>query len=155
MTFIHNLADDLADALRELADASTFHAFCRGKLHKLGTAGLTSSFTYYPAFRLIVDADLSLLRGESINSDLYIQNLDDSTGAISSVMDIGSYYDAVGHSDAVYRCLVHYREHSESVPAYPLVVVDEYQDFTLLEVSLLDQLAANSRTLIAGESPRV
>lgn len=45
----------------------------------------------------------------------------------------------------------HFRGNEGSIPTWPLVVVDEYQDFSLLETSFIDLLAKKSPVLIAGD----
>lgn len=47
--------------------------------------------------------------------------------------------------------LTHFTEHEEVIPTYPLIVVDEYQDFSLLETRFLMLLATKSKALIAGD----
>jgi hypothetical protein len=42
-------------------------------------------------------------------------------------------------------------ENEDAIPSYPLIVVDEYQDFSLLETSFLALLATKSKVLIAGD----
>ena len=58
----------------------------------------------------------------------------------------GSYYDAVGHTDVVYRVLEALEESPTSIPEYPLIVVDEYQDFNPLDTSLIETLESAARS---------
>jgi len=61
-----------------------------------------------------------------------------------------NYYDAVGYDDSVfsvYQCLLQDNNHK----SYKLVIVDEYQDFNLLEVSLLKLISQKSPILITGD----
>jgi hypothetical protein len=77
--------------------------------------------------------------------------LDQADGVLEEVIRLGNYYDAVGHTDAVYRMFRELAHREDDIPAYPLVVVDEYQDFTLLETSLIERLSSKSPILIAGD----
>jgi len=43
------------------------------------------------------------------------------------------------------------RQHPEKIPIYEQIVLDEFQDFNLLEVSLIELLATKSPILIAGD----
>lgn len=51
----------------------------------------------------------------------------------------------------VYRVQQHLEEQPADTPTYPVVVVDEYQDFNLLEARLIDTLAERNPVLIAGD----
>ena len=49
--------------------------------------------------------------------DVHLHNLDEEDGLISLVMNIGDYYGAVSHTDAVYRVLRHFEQDQGSIPA--------------------------------------
>jgi superfamily I DNA/RNA helicase len=51
----------------------------------------------------------------------------------------------------VHRVLTHLTDNEDAIPSYPLIVVDEYQDFSLLETSFLRLLAEKSKVLVAGD----
>jgi hypothetical protein len=51
----------------------------------------------------------------------------------------------------VHRVLTHLADNEDAIPSYPLIVVDEYQDFSLLETSFLRLLAEKSKVLVAGD----
>lgn len=155
LTFINNLADELAQDLENLADASTFHGFCKHLLHGIAVDGLSTDFAYYPSlFELLAD-DLSHLdwgvQGVADDIDFVYQNLEEGSPLLDAALRLGSFYDAVGHTDAVYRVFAHFRDRREAIPKYRLIVVDEYQDFTLLETSFIDLLAELNCVLIAGD----
>lgn len=154
LTFINNLADDLLKELSDVADSFTFHGFCRHLLHQTNVGGLTSSFQYYPALKLLLASDIAYLKNTDVDAEhieACFQKLDDSEGIISLALQAGTYYDAAGHTDSVYRMLRHFETSPESIPQYPLVVVDEYQDFTLLETQFIELLSSKNAVLIAGD----
>ena len=66
-------------------------------------------------------------------------------------LERGNYYNAVSHSDAVYRVLKYFQADSSSLPIFCQIVVDEYQDFNRLEVAFIDELTKTSPVLIAGD----
>jgi hypothetical protein len=70
---------------------------------------------------------------------------------LPAALEIGNYYDAVGHNDIVYRVERHFEANPESIPEHEVVVVDEYQDLNYLETHLIDSLAQASAVLIAGD----
>jgi superfamily I DNA/RNA helicase len=154
LTFIRNLVADLSSALDDVADVFTFHGFCKHLVHRNPVAGLTKNWDYYPSLKDLLLIDLEWLgqgKLSGIELDGYFHRLDDGEPVLDEALRLGAYYDAVGHTDLVYRALRHFEGNDGDVPSYPLIVVDEYQDFSLLETSFLDLLAAKSPVLIAGD----
>lgn len=154
LTFINALAVDLGDKLGMLAETYTFHGYCRSMLHKYPVGGVTMGVDYYPPLLLIQVDDLSRLGVEIINSrdiERDFHCLDLSTGLVERSLHSGDYYDAAGHLDSVYRVLRYFHGAPASVPVYQQLVVDEYQDFSLLEVNFIKALAQQSNTLIVGD----
>jgi superfamily I DNA/RNA helicase len=153
ITFIRNLVADLREALEDIADVFTFHGFCKYQLHRHPPEGLDANWHYYPPLLELVAYDLGLVGGvwtkEGIERALH--TLDDSTGAISEALRLGGYYNAVSHTDVVYRALRHFTDYPDQLPAYPLIVVDEYQDFSEMETAFIGLLATRSKVLIAGD----
>jgi superfamily I DNA/RNA helicase len=153
MTFINNLVDELRGSLQPFADAFTFHHFCKRLLHKFGARGLSSDFDLYPSIANIFAEDLTLLLKKSVSKSLVdtsIDTLDDRGGVITSVFRLQNYYNAVGHSDLVCRTYFRLKENPELIPSYPLIVIDEYQDFNLLETEFIKLLDKNP-LLIVGD----
>jgi len=154
LTFINLLAADLATALAGLAEAKTFHSFCRGLLHKRPAAGLTVNFSYYPQLGFIQEDDLRILGRNGVDRSAIEQrfhSLDDSDGIIFDAIKSGNTWDAVGHTDAVFRVLRELRLRPDATPRFGQIVVDEYQDFSRLETEFIDLLATYSPTLVAGD----
>lgn len=152
LTFIRNLVHDLATDLSELADVFTFHGFATHLLHRIAVAGITPDFDFYPPFYTLVTEDLRILgRERPANIELALYDRDDRDGLITGVIEAGDYYDTVSFNDVVYRVLRHLETAADDIPSYPLIVVDEYQDFSLLETSLITLLGGKSPTLIAGD----
>jgi superfamily I DNA/RNA helicase len=153
LTFIRNLVADLKKELREVAAVFTFHGFCNHLMHRYNVAGLGEGDYYPPLLKLVV-GDIDAIQGRRIETseiEALLHNLDERGGVIGDTLARTDYYGAVSHTDLVYRVLRHFEVHQESIPSYPLVVVDEYQDFSLLETSFIALLASKSRVLIAGD----
>ncbi len=154
LTFINNLVRDLKAELEDIADAYTFHGFCKYRFHQSRVNGLTPQFNYYPPIMRLIAQDMKYADRADIDEreiDRCLHNLDDNEGIIAEILRIGNYYDTVGHTDSVYRMFRHWEINPSEIPPYPLVVVDEYQDFSLLETQFIDLLARTSRVLIAGD----
>ena len=58
------------------------------------------------------------------------------------------YYNAVDYDDSVYRVQCNIRG---VAPSYELVLIDEFQDFNLMEAAVIDALADVSSIVIAGD----
>jgi superfamily I DNA/RNA helicase len=153
VTFIRNLVADLTDALGDLADVFTFHGFCKHQLHRHPVEGLREGWDYYPPLLELIEADLGFLGNQTTKKAIEggLHNLDDADGVVPATLALGNYYNAVSHTDLVYRVLHHFQQNSDMIPTYPLIVVDEYQDFSLLETSFIGLLASKSPVLIAGD----
>ena len=154
LTFIRNLVRDLEADLSELADVFTFHGFCKHLVHRLGVRGISPGFDFYPPLPEILASDLRLLGWAAVgeeNLKKRFQDLDETAGVIAKATELGDYYDAASFIDIVYRVLRHLEANPDETPIYPLVVVDEYQDFSRLETAFIAQLASRSPVLIAGD----
>jgi superfamily I DNA/RNA helicase len=154
LTFLNNLVADLNSALGDQADVSSFHGFARGLLHRIDVPGISRDVDYYPPLQLLIEEDLRVTHDATASWDdlerAYMY-LDDSSGIVSAGLRIGDYYDAVGYTDSVFRVYSALRHRPELIPVRSQLLVDEYQDFSLLEASLIDLLATRSPTLIVGD----
>ena len=154
LTFIRSLVGDLSAALGDLADVNTFHSYSKFLCHKLWPAGITDRFDFYPPLPSLIAVDLSVISGTDITHELIdkaFQTLDDERGIPGRALAVASYYDAASFIDVVYRVFQHLVDHPHETPKHPLIVIDEYQDFTSLETAFIAQLAIASPVLIAGD----
>lgn len=154
LTFINNLVKDLEEKLGSIAEVKTFHRFCRRMLHTLVPRGLSLRFDYYPPLTEILATDTSaILAGKVTKWDVeaVLHTRDSENDILVTAVQCGDYYDAVGHTDGVYRMVRYFDEHPEDIPVYAQIVVDEYQDFSALEVRLIEQLAEGSPALVVGD----
>lgn len=154
LTFVRNLAADLGSSLADVADVFTFHGYCKHLFHAHPVEGLTDRWEYYPPFLEVIVADFAMLQVGGVTArelDSAFQTVDDSDGLLDRALELGTYYDASSHADIVLRVLHHFEARPDAVPRYPLVVVDEYQDFTPLEIRFIEALAGRSAMLIAGD----
>ncbi len=62
-----------------------------------------------------------------------------------------NYYNAVDFDDSVHRTYQQLAADPSLVPAYELVLIDEFQDFNSMEASVIDLLAERNRIVIAGD----
>jgi superfamily I DNA/RNA helicase len=103
LTFIRNLVADLRLALEDIADVFTFHGFCKYQLHRHPTDLLDEGWHYYPPLLELIAHDLFLI-GQSwttVDIEHALHTLDDSDRTITETLRLGSYYNAVSHTDVV------------------------------------------------------
>lgn len=155
LTFIRNLVRDLEKDLAGLAEAKTFHAYCRKLLHRRASEGLTTKFHYFPPLEELISADAKLLkvapRLPSLDFAEALRTLAEGDGRIAFFLERSSFYNAVGFDDSVYRVLKSFQADTSTVPELTYLIVDEYQDFNALEVGFLGHLEDRAPTLIAGD----
>jgi hypothetical protein len=149
MTFINALKKDLRAKLPRSIRVTTFHGFCYGLVRDSGNR----AELYWSLLDLVND-DLGRLRERGPGArglELAFHDLDDSDGLITDALARMNDYNAVTFVDVVYRALTGFEQHPENIPRFPLVVVDEYQDFSLLETRFIAELERQSPLLVAGD----
>lgn len=155
LTFIRALAQDLEEDLGDLAQVNTFHGFCKHLAHKFGgVPGLTGDFDYYPELLTLIADDIAAVHGREVDRNSLeraIRVMDDGERLVSQALSIADYYDATSHNDVVYRVQKYLEENPNQIPEYPVIVVDEYQDFNLLETRFIETLGERNQILIAGD----
>ena len=104
ITFINNLAYDLQKNLGESAELHTFHGYCKKLLHRISVDGIDTNFHYYPKLPLLIDSD-SVFIGVNLEKvgEAFHTLVEDER--IVFYLERGNYYNAVSHSDAVFRAL--------------------------------------------------
>lgn len=149
LTFIRALEDDLRRSLPAAVQVNTLHAYAKHLFHQLHGS---EPFMYPPLPRLVA-RDLQLAGRAVAEADLdeAFHELDDSNGLITDAVARGDYYGAVSYDDIVFRALRGLQAHPEHIEIFPLIVVDEYQDFNRLETEFIALLATVNHVLVAGD----
>jgi superfamily I DNA/RNA helicase len=156
-TLINNLVDDLRADLGPVCHdgikITTFHGFCRELLHsKVKLSDLGRTFKYFAPLPALIGSDATLAETGFSNDDFssaFAHLLEND--AMTFFLERTRYYNAVSHSDGVYRVFSFYREHPELIPQFAIVIGDEYQDFNKLEASFIDLLSSTNNVLLAGD----
>lgn len=149
LTFIRALVKDLKRALPETVQVNTFHGYC---VHLLRRFQGSEPFMYPPLFELVAE-DLRL-KGRGVDQavlDQTFHELDDTGGLITETIARADYYGSVSHNDIVYRVLRTLQARPNQIETFPLVVVDEFQDFSRMETEFIAVLATRNHVLIAGD----
>lgn len=151
LTFINNLADKLNNELGDKAKCCTFHSFCKNLLHRIKRKGIDDNFIFYPDLSLIIKSDARLLLNKDFNFHHSFTRLERTTPEFNFFIEHANYYNAVSFDDSVFRVLEHFQGNPSEIPVFEQILVDEYQDFNLLEVTFLDLMTTKNLLLIVGD----
>lgn len=146
LTFVNSLVEDLSLELRGLSEVRTLHGFARSVLSQA-----VGSIQVFPLLSRVIRDDLETHSGKDVDFDSIFNDRDDENGDISFYKLRKDYYRHNGHTDLIYAAARYLELKSKRIPKFDLVLVDEFQDFNKLEVSLIDLLAKKSKILIAGD----
>jgi superfamily I DNA/RNA helicase len=154
LTFINTLKADLDRSLGDAAEVFTLHGYCQRLLRRQAGLrnGLTADFRCYPGLVSLIKKDWEWLRGSiaprfvELMRDLRCHDDDDAF-----YTERANYYDAVDFDDSVHRTYQQLVAKPELVPAYELVLIDEFQDFNKMEAAVIELLADRNAIVIAGD----
>ena len=147
LTFVNSLVEDLSLELYGLSDVKTLHGFGRS----IQSSILRKTIKISPKLPQVIKEDALILKGEDIDFDRIFQEMDNSNPNIDFYIKRRQFYDYYGYSDVIYSTIRCFEEDATTIPFYEQVLVDEFQDFNKLEVTLIDYLATSSPILLAGD----
>src|SRR6266550_4092702 len=159
VTFISALADELRHDLSGMADVFTFHAHCKQSLHRNPNLreGLTEDFRVFPKLPSLIKSDWLFLHAGDQAPPHFVKLMRQAVDCIETrfFLDRSNYYDAVSFDDMVFRVYLQLAVAPHAAERHELILVDEYQDFNLLEISLLDLLSRKNPIVVAGDDDQV
>lgn len=151
ITFINNLVDELEKRLSDIPndkiEIRTLHSFCKGfllnKIH---------SYNYLPELPEIIKNDYSLIECDFDERSYKraLVNLEEND-EVEKYFSRASYYDCVGHDDALHKVFQYLNADNTAIPKYSQIIIDEYQDFNFLESKLVSLLGQGNKIMIAGD----
>jgi len=147
LTFVNALVEDLSLELFGLSDVKTLHGFARSQLER----ATRKTVRVFAKLSRVIKQDAEILLGAGIDFDNLFHNREDTDSRLDFYKKRRKYYDHYGFSDLVYAAVLYFERNEDRIPSYSQVVVDEFQDFNALEVSLIDLLARRSPVLLAGD----
>jgi superfamily I DNA/RNA helicase len=154
LTFINNLKADLDRSLGDAAEVFTLHGYCQHLLHRYAglRKGLTADFVCYPGLVSLIKKDWQWLQESDAPKFVEMMRDLDCSGEHDAFYTArANYYNAVDFDDSVHRTYQQLAADPLFVPAYELVLIDEFQDFNSMEASIIDLLAERNRIVIAGD----
>ncbi len=148
LTFVNALVEDLSLELYGMSDVRTLHSFARSILSTATQGGVK----IFPKLSQVIREDAISLMEKDIDFDFLFHNRDDKNEHIEFYKQRKDYYEKYyGYSDIVYALVKYFEDKKDKIPTYEQIVVDEFQDFNKLEVSLIELLAEKSPILLAGD----
>ncbi len=142
LSFINELINDIKKELDDVAEIRTLYSFAR-KLLKVD---------FYMKLTEIIEEDYEFYYDKEISFKIIfsrlLQNFDDEIKFYSTRR---KYYDCFGPLCSIYALIEIFNKYPEKIPSYSQILVDEFQDFNKLEMSLIDLLATKNPVLIVGD----
>lgn len=147
LTFVNALVEDLSLELYGISDVKTLHSFARSTL-----SSNIGAVKIFPKLSKVIKEDAKILLEKDIDFDFLFHNRDDENKDIEFYEKRKNYYDKhYGYSDIIFTLVKYFEDKKDKVPTYDQILVDEFQDFNKLEISLIDLLAEKSPVLLAGD----
>lgn len=147
LTFVNALVEDLSLELFGISEVKTLHSFARSVL-----SSAIGSVSVFPKLSGVIKEDAKILLNKEIDFDSLFHNMDDENEHIEFYEKRRNYYGKYyGYSDIIFELVKYLENEKEKVPTYDHVVVDEFQDFNQLEISLIDLLAEKNSILLTGD----
>lgn len=148
LTFVNSLVEDLSLELAGSCEVRTLHGFARGCLRRLRGGDIP----LFPKFTSVLERDAEILLGRRLGLDkaFHERSLDPAASAFYKERHT-FYEEFFGYADIVFATVEELEKSPDKTPAYDQVIVDEFQDFNKLEVSLIEALAAKNPVLLAGD----
>ena len=144
LTFINALVEDLSLELRGISDVRTLHGYALSRFKE-------DRVRIFPGMHKIIRDDGRFLLNQDIDFEKKIHEIDDSEGHLDFYSVRRRYYDHFGYSDIILGLVRLFQKNPDRIPAYSQIVVDEFQDFNQLEVTLIELLSTKSPILVAGD----
>jgi len=147
LSFINALVDELSLNLYGVSEVRTLHGFSAGILNRESGAKI------YPKLSTVISQDAYiLLNGIEINFDQMFSSYEINEEYLQFYKDRKKYYgNYYGFTDSIYAVAKLFEARRDKIPKYSQIVVDEFQDFNMSEVKLIELLAENSSVLLAGD----
>lgn len=147
LTFVNSLLEDLSLELCGLSEVKTLHSFARSVLHRPSRI-----VKVFPKLWEVIKEDAKILLNKEVDFDKLFHNKEDvKNDHIKFYIKRKQYYDHYGYDDIIFGAVLYLEINKNKIPSYDQVVVDEFQDFNMLEVSLINLLSEKSPILLTGD----
>jgi len=147
LTFVNELVDDLSLELYGISTVKTLHSYAQRELSHL----LKKKIKIFPKLPEVIKEDAKILLNKEIEFDKLFHNREDNNKYIDFYKKRKNYYKHYGYSDVIFGIVKMFEKFRDKIPQYNQIIIDEFQDFNKLEVSLIDLLSQKSPILLAGD----
>ncbi len=147
LTFVNSLVEDLSLELYGMSEVKTLHSFARSMLSRIAD----KQISVYPRLSNVIKDDAEILIEEEVDFDKLFYDREDESKFIEFYKRRRIYYSYYGYIDIIFAAVKYFEKYRDKLPTYEQVLVDEFQDFNKLEVSLIDLLAEKSPILLVGD----
>ena len=146
LTFLNLLKQDMLTSIEDNAHVKTLHQFCIGILYsQLGEIDL------YSKLACLIQSDARYFKRMPIDYASAMRKLNITKDEIEFFEARSRFYQATNFEYPVfyvYRCLIN---KELSINSFDRLFVDEYQDFNLMEVRLINELEYYGKVIIVGD----
>lgn len=143
LTFINRLVNDLNCRLSNYAKVNTLHKFCMGIFHR-----------HYPDWHMVSVLSDIISEDTGVKEEIFnelFHKLDETNPLFKLYLKRSAYYKAISFNDSIYRVLKKATITPSIIPDYDNILIDEFQDFSALEVDFIKQLESHGQILIVGD----
>lgn len=147
LTFVNSLVEDLSLELYGMSEVRTLHSYARGMLAKLSN----TEISVFHKLSSIIKEDGKILLEKEIDFNKLFHERDDENENLKFYKNRRDYYNYYDFASIIFAIVKYFEKYTEKIPTYEQILIDEFQDFNLLEVSLIDLLAEKSPILLAGD----
>lgn len=143
LTFINSLVNDLNCRLSNYAKVNTLHKFCMGVFHR-----------QYPDWYMVSVLSIIISQDTGVKEDIFnemFHKLDVANPRFKLYLKRATYYKAISFNDSIFRVLKKAATTPSILPDYNNILIDEFQDFSALEVAFIKQLESHGKILIVGD----
>lgn len=143
LSFINELVNDLSDDLYDLAEVHTLHRFALSRF--------PGKCRMYIQLCEVIREEYLIMYGLDVDYVEIFSNMKDANTELQFYSDRRKYYNFVGPQCSIYALIKYWENNLDKIPAFSQILIDEYQDFNKLEMTLIDLLSEKSPILVAGD----
>lgn len=143
LTFINRLVNDLNCRLSTYAKVNTLHKFCLGVFRR-----------QYPDWYMVSVLSIIISQDTGVKEDIFnelFHKLDETNPLFKLYLKRATYYKAISFNDSIFRVLKKAAITPSIIPDCNNILIDEFQDFSALEVAFIKQLESHGKIMIVGD----
>jgi len=140
LTFVNSLVEDLALELYGISEVRTLHSYARSILSKL----TNKKINVFHNLSKLIQEDAKIIINKDIDFNKLFHEREDNNEDLQFYKKRRDYYNYYGYASIIFAVVKYFEKYKDRIPTYEQILIDEFQDFNKLEVSLIDLLAEKS-----------